>query len=70
MEAAKMEWLLVGVTEPMEQREDGGQNLTLPIDPTDTGLDGAKFTCKLTTVTGKVFEETVTLEVKGTILCQ
>ena len=65
LEVMKMEWLLVGVAEPMEQSEDGGQNLTLPINPTDTGLDGTKFTCKLTTVTGKVFEETVTIEVKG-----
>ena len=58
----KMEWLLVGVG---EQSEGGGQNLTLAINPTDTGLDGAKFTCKITTVTGKVFEETITVVVKG-----
>ena len=60
-----MEWLLVGVAEPVEQREDGGQNLTLVINLTDTGLDGAMFTCKLTTVTGKDFEKTITIEVKG-----
>ena len=43
LEVTKMEWLLVGVAEPVEQREDGGQNLTLLINPTNTGLDGAKL---------------------------
>ena len=60
-----MEWVLVGVAEPVEEREDGGQNLALPISPTDTGLDGAEFTCKVTTASGKIFEKTITVEIKG-----
>ena len=60
-----MEWVLVGVAEPVEVREDGGQSLALPINPTDTGLNGAKFICKVTTATGKTFEKTITVEVKG-----
>ena len=61
----KMEWILVGVTEPVEKEEDGRQSLILPLEPTNTGLDGARFTCRITTVKGKIFEQTVTVEVKG-----
>ena len=65
LEVANMEWLLVGVAEPLKLREDGGQNLTLQINPLETELDGVEFTCKITTVRGKVFEETITVNVKG-----
>ena len=65
LEVTKMEWLLVGVVEPVEQREDGGQNLTLVLNPTDTELDGANYTCRVTTETGEILEETITIEVKG-----
>ena len=65
LEVINMEWLLVGVAEPLKLREDGGQNLTLQINPLDTELDGVEFTCKIITVRGKVFEETITVNVKG-----
>ena len=61
-----MEWLLASVAEPVEQREDGGQNLTLVLNPTDTELDGAKYTCRVTTKAGNVFQDSFMLEVKGT----
>lgn len=61
----KMEWTLVGVSETVEERSDGGKSLTLVVTPTSVGLDGAKFTCKITTTKGKSFEETVTIKVKG-----
>lgn len=65
LNVTKMEWMLVGVSEPVEQREDGEQSLTLPLNPTNTGLDEAKFTCRVTTARGKIFEETITVRVKG-----
>ena len=67
LEVTKMEWLLVGVAEPVEQREDGGQNMTLVLNPTDTELDGTNYTCRVTTKTGNVFQDYFTLKVKGTV---
>ena len=61
-----MEWVVVAVGNAVEVDEDGGQSLVLPLNPTTTGLDGAEFTCKITTVRGKVFSETITIQVKGT----
>ena len=65
LNVTKMEWILVVVAETVEEREDGGQSLTLPLRPTNTGLDGTRFTCRVTTATGKVFEKTVTIHIKG-----
>ena len=65
LNVTKMEWILVGVGETVEKREDGGRSLALPVKPTNTGLDGTRFTCRVTTVTGKVFEKTITVHVKG-----
>ncbi len=66
LQVVRMEWVLVGVGDPVEEREDGGQSLALPLEPETTGLNGAKFTCRITTKNGKKFEETVTVKVKGT----
>ena len=65
LEVAKMEWLMVGMAEPVEQREDGDQNLTLVLNPTDTELNGVNYTCRVTTKAGNVFQDFFTLEVKG-----
>ena len=50
--------------DPVEETTDS-QSLTLTVSPKNVGLDGAMFSCRATTVGGKVFEETVTVEVKG-----
>ena len=56
----------MGVGEPVERSEDGEQSLILTLNPDTTGLNGATFTCKVTTAdSGKVFEESVTIKVKG-----
>ena len=55
----------MGVAEPVERSEDGGQNLTLVLDPTDTELDGANYTCRVTTKASNVFQDTLLLHVKG-----
>ena len=60
-----MEWVVVAMGNAVEEREDGGQSLVLPLKPNTTGLDGAEYTCKITTTGGKTFSETVTVEVKG-----
>ena len=65
LEVMKMEWLLAGVAEPVGKREDGGQNLTLVLNPTDTELDGANYTCRVTTKAGNIFQRSVSLVVKG-----
>ena len=58
----------MGVPDPVEERDDGGQELDLPLNPDNTGLDGAMFTCRVTTARGEEFEETITLEVRGIIM--
>ncbi len=61
-----MEWVLVGDQgDPEEEREDGGQSLTLLLQPESVALNGANFTCRVTTNNGKKFEETVTVQVRG-----
>ena len=65
LQVVRMEWVLVGVGDAVEERDDGGQSLTLPLKPETTGLNGAKFTCRVTTTNGKKFEKTVTVKVKG-----
>ena len=65
LEVTRMEWVVVAVGNAVEVDEDGGQSLVLPISPTTTGLDGAEFTCKITTARGKIFSETITVEVEG-----
>ena len=65
LEVTKMEWLLMGVAEPVGKRGDEGQNLTLVLNPTDTELDGANYTCRVTTKAGNVFQRSVSLVVKG-----
>ena len=65
LEVVRMEWVVIG--NAVEEREDGVQSLVLPLKPTTTGLDGAEFTCKITTTGGKTFSETITMEVKGEI---
>ena len=65
LEVVRMEWVVVAVGNAVEEREDGGQSLILPLKPTTSGLDGAEFTCKITTTGGKTFSETITVDVKG-----
>jgi hypothetical protein len=65
LEVSKMEWVVVAVGNAVEADDDGGQSLVLPLNPPTTGLDGAEFTCRITTARGKVFSETITVEVKG-----
>ena len=68
LNVTRMEWLLVGAVDPVKERDDGGQELTKTLKPNDTSLDGAMFTCRVTTTKGQKFEETVTVKVKGSYI--
>ena len=61
----RIEWLLSGVGEAIEEREDRGKSLTLPLNPNNTRLNGAMFTCRITTVGGRTIEKTITAEIRG-----
>ncbi len=61
-----MEWILVGIRDDPVEETTSSQSLPLTLSPESVGLDGAMFTCRAVTVGGKVFEETVTIHVKGT----
>ncbi len=62
LRVTKMEWLLVGFDFALETSHM--QEISLPLDLTSDGLDGAMFVCRATTSTG-VYEETITIAVKG-----
>ena len=63
LNSTSMVWLLVGVDECLEKSYN--QHLTLTIDVKTTGLNGAMFTCRVTSVEGNKYEESVTIRVKG-----
>ena len=60
-----MEWVAVAVGNAVEEREDGGQSLVLPLTPTTSDLNDTEYTCMITTTGGKTFSETITVEMKG-----
>ena len=65
LNATRMEWFLAGVDDkPVEANLDE-QQLTLTIDASSAGFNGAMFTCRMTDVEGKQYEETVTITVKS-----
>ena len=64
LNTTQMELFGVGVNLP-QAKSHGKQNLTLVINATSTALNGAIFTCKVTVVEGKQYEESVSIRVKG-----
>ena len=65
LNVTRMEWLLEGLVYPVEERNDGIQELAMTLNPKNTDLDGATFTCRVTTARGKTFDEVVTMKVRG-----
>ena len=65
LNATRMEWFLVGVDDKPVDADLDEQQLTLRIDASSTGLNGAMFKCRVTDVEGKQYEETVTITVKS-----
>ena len=63
LNSTTMEWFLVGVDDSLEKSYN--QHLTLTIDAKSTGLNGTMFTCRVTDVEGKKYEQSVTIRVKG-----
>ena len=68
LNVTKIEWILVGIRDDPVEKTDNSQTLTLTVSPKTEGLDGTMFTCRAVTVGGKVFEETITIRVKGIIV--
>ena len=66
-DAARMEWYLslAGLDTGPIKSETNTSSLVLSPDPNSSGLDGALFTCRVTTFSGEHFEETITVEVRG-----
>ena len=52
---------------PIEAASDS-RTVVLSPDPDSSGLDGAMFTCRATTSDGLQVEETITLNVRGSLL--
>ncbi len=66
LRVTKMEWLLVGLDFVLAVSHN--QEVSLPLHVTSAGLDGAVFKCRATTSYGGVYEETITIAVKGIFL--
>ena len=66
LNVTQIEWFHVGVNDSLSQEKSyGSQNLVLMINASNTGLNGAMFTCRVTNVEGNQYEESVTITVKG-----
>ncbi len=60
-----MKWILVGIRDDPVEETTNSQSLPLTLSPRSIGLNGAMFTCRVLTTAGKIFEETITIQVKG-----
>lgn len=63
LQVTSVQWFLVGLEVPLETTTE--QKLVFTVDPEDSALNGAMFTCKVSTVSNTYYEETITLTVKG-----
>ncbi len=70
LNVSKMEWILVGIRDDPVEQTTILQSLPLTLSPRSVGLNGAMFTCRVVTAGGKIFEETVTIQVKGRFSCK
>ena len=65
MNVSKMEWFVAGLDALPVKSEVNSNSVILSPDPNNAGLAGTMFTCRATTTNGSLYEETITLEVKG-----
>ena len=65
MNVSKMEWFVAGLHALPVKSEINSSTVILSPDPNNAGLAGTMFTCRATTANGSMYEETITLEVKG-----
>ncbi len=63
LNVTQLEWFLEGFDTALETSTT--QDVSLPLDLTSDGLDGAMFRCRATTHTNGVYEKTITFAVKG-----
>ena len=65
LNVTQIEWFREGANNrPLEQSYDN-QQLTITLDTKRARLNGAIFTCRVTDVEGKQYEESVSIRVKG-----
>ena len=63
LEVSRIEWVVTAKRDVISREK--GQSVTLSLSPEDTGLDGTEFTCRIITMQGRTFNETITVEVLG-----
>lgn len=64
LNVSKLEWYIKGFDDPVESAT-GVSSLLLTLNPEGTSLNGTSVICKATVASGKVYEETVVIMVKG-----
>lgn len=65
---SKIEWYIRGFDDPVESGSAGVNSLVLTLNPESTALNGTSVICQVTATSGVVYEETVTLMIKGSLI--
>ena len=65
LNVTQIEWFHVGVNDSLREKSYGSKNLVLTINATNTELNSAIFTCRVTDMEWKQYEESVSIRVKG-----
>lgn len=63
---ARIAWYLLGLESITLASTSYSSELVLHLDPSTTGLNGTTFICKAITFQGDTYEESTTVELKGT----
>ena len=66
LNVSKLEWYISGIKDLSESRE-GSRFITLSLAPQTTAWNGTRVTCRATTYSGEVYEDSVDLVVKGNV---
>ena len=65
LNVTQIEWFREGANNRPLEKSYGNQQLTMTLDTKRARLNGAIFTCRVTDVEGKQYEESVSIRVKG-----
>lgn len=63
----KMEWLLEGQMQPVEERVGNRKTLTFLLNPKNARLNGAQYTCRVTTSSRRTVSKTITAAIQGKV---
>lgn len=65
LNVSELKWYIKGFDDPVEH-STGSNSLLLSLNPDNTALNGTSVACRAIASSGEIYEETVTVMVKGT----